>query len=203
MPLAGWLCERIGSRRVTVAALVGGSALALPRFAGQRPRRTRCGPLRLRRGLRRDQRVGERARARARATVRALDPLLVPRRLQRRRARRRWPRRARSRARDRAARALRSRSRSCSPWVPSREDVGCCRAEADDSGPHAPSSARPRVLLVLGAAAFFTLLAEGAAADWSAVYLSDSLGATAAVAALGVHGLLARHGGEPAASATA
>ena len=43
----------------------------------------------------------------------------------------------------------------------------------------------PRALLVLGAAAFFTLLAEGAAADWSAVYLSDSLGASAAVAALG------------------
>jgi HAD superfamily hydrolase (TIGR01509 family) len=46
----------------------------------------------------------------------------------------------------------------------------------------------PRPLLVLGAAAFFTLLAEGAAADWSAVYLSDSLGATAAVAALGYTG---------------
>ncbi len=46
----------------------------------------------------------------------------------------------------------------------------------------------PRSLLVLGAAAFFTLLAEGAAADWSAVYLSHSLGATAAVAALGYTG---------------
>ena len=46
----------------------------------------------------------------------------------------------------------------------------------------------PRALLVLGAAAFFTLLAEGAAADWSAVYLSDSLGASAAVAALGYTG---------------
>lgn len=45
--------------------------------------------------------------------------------------------------------------------------------------------ARPsRALLVLGAAAFCTLLAEGAAADWSAVYLSHSLGAAAAVAAL-------------------
>ena len=46
----------------------------------------------------------------------------------------------------------------------------------------------PRTLLVLGAAAFFTLLAEGAAVDWSAVYLSQSLGATAAVAALGYTG---------------
>jgi HAD superfamily hydrolase (TIGR01509 family) len=46
----------------------------------------------------------------------------------------------------------------------------------------------PRSLLVLGAAAFVTLLAEGAAADWSAVYLTDSVGATAAVAALGYAG---------------
>jgi MFS family permease len=46
----------------------------------------------------------------------------------------------------------------------------------------------PRVLLVLGLAAFFTLLAEGAAADWSAVYLSGSVGAGAAVAALGYTG---------------
>jgi MFS family permease len=42
----------------------------------------------------------------------------------------------------------------------------------------------PRPLLLLGAAAFFTLLAEGAAADWSAVYLSRSLEASAAAAAL-------------------
>ena len=41
---------------------------------------------------------------------------------------------------------------------------------------------------MLGAAAFFTLLGEGAAADWSAVYLSDSVGATAAVAALAYTG---------------
>jgi MFS family permease len=43
----------------------------------------------------------------------------------------------------------------------------------------------PRALLVLGVAAFCTMLAEGAAADWSAVYLSHSLGSAAAVAALG------------------
>jgi HAD superfamily hydrolase (TIGR01509 family) len=43
----------------------------------------------------------------------------------------------------------------------------------------------PRVLLLLGVAAFFTLLAEGAAADWSAVYLDGSLGARAGAAALG------------------
>ena len=57
--------------------------------------------------------------------------------------------------------------------------------EADDREP-TPILARPqRSLLVLGAAAFFTLMAEGAAADWSAVYLSDSVGAGAAAAALG------------------
>jgi HAD superfamily hydrolase (TIGR01509 family) len=43
----------------------------------------------------------------------------------------------------------------------------------------------PRGLLLLGAAAFFTLLAEGSAVDWSAVYLSRSLEATAVAAALG------------------
>jgi HAD superfamily hydrolase (TIGR01509 family) len=46
----------------------------------------------------------------------------------------------------------------------------------------------PRPLLLLGAAAFFTLLAEGAAADWSAVYLSRSLGASAAAAGLAYSG---------------
>jgi MFS family permease len=42
-----------------------------------------------------------------------------------------------------------------------------------------------RALLVLGAAAFCCMLAEGAAVDWSAVYLSRSAGAGAAAAALG------------------
>jgi MFS family permease len=42
-----------------------------------------------------------------------------------------------------------------------------------------------RAMLVLGAAAFCCMLAEGAAVDWSAVYLSRSAGAGAAVAALG------------------
>jgi HAD superfamily hydrolase (TIGR01509 family) len=60
--------------------------------------------------------------------------------------------------------------------------------EADDPRPSPIFVRPPRVLLVLGAAAYFTLLAEGAAADWSAVYLSDSVGATAAVAALAYTG---------------
>src|SRR4029078_4491197 len=42
----------------------------------------------------------------------------------------------------------------------------------------------PRAILVPGAAAVCTMLAEGAAVDWSAVYLSRSFGATAGVAAL-------------------
>jgi HAD superfamily hydrolase (TIGR01509 family) len=46
----------------------------------------------------------------------------------------------------------------------------------------------PRALLVLGAVAFSTMLAEGAVADWSALYLSHSLEATAAVSALGYTG---------------
>jgi HAD superfamily hydrolase (TIGR01509 family) len=58
---------------------------------------------------------------------------------------------------------------------------------ADDRRP-TPVLVRPqRSVLVLGAAAFFTLLAEGAAADWSAVYLSD-LGAGAGMAALAYTG---------------
>jgi MFS family permease len=43
----------------------------------------------------------------------------------------------------------------------------------------------PRRLLALGALAFACLLIEGASADWSAVYLRDELGTTAAIAALG------------------
>ncbi len=43
----------------------------------------------------------------------------------------------------------------------------------------------PKAVLVLGLAAFCCFLAEGAAADWSAVYLSRSAGAGQAVAALG------------------
>jgi HAD superfamily hydrolase (TIGR01509 family) len=60
--------------------------------------------------------------------------------------------------------------------------------EADDPGPTPILARPPRALLLLGAAAFFTLLAEGAAIDWSAVYLESSVGATAAVAALGYTG---------------
>jgi MFS family permease len=50
----------------------------------------------------------------------------------------------------------------------------------------APRFARPqRNLLQLGAIAVCCLLAEGAAADWSAVFMHDSVGASAGVAAVG------------------
>jgi fucose permease len=42
-----------------------------------------------------------------------------------------------------------------------------------------------RRLVLLGALAFCCLLCEGAAADWSAIYIDDSLGSSAAVGALG------------------
>ena len=43
----------------------------------------------------------------------------------------------------------------------------------------------PAVVLLLAAIAFASMLCEGAAADWSAVYLRDSVGALPAIASLG------------------
>lgn len=54
-----------------------------------------------------------------------------------------------------------------------------------DAAPGGPSFARPtRALWALGVLAFCCLLAEGAAADWSAVYVEDALSAPAGQAAL-------------------
>jgi MFS family permease len=54
------------------------------------------------------------------------------------------------------------------------------------SGVSAPALAPPsRALLALGVLALLGLLAEGAMADWSAVYLHDTLGASPAFAAVG------------------
>jgi MFS family permease len=59
-------------------------------------------------------------------------------------------------------------------------------ADADAMGHAEPVFVRPpRRLLALGALGFACLLIEGASSDWSAVYLRDELGTTAAVAALG------------------
>ncbi len=55
-----------------------------------------------------------------------------------------------------------------------------------DAAPEGHSFARPsRALWALGVLAFCCLLAEGAAADWSAVYVEDALDAPAGQAALG------------------
>jgi MFS family permease len=56
--------------------------------------------------------------------------------------------------------------------------------EADDKAQSRTFARPPRAIFVLGAAAFCTMLAEGSSADWSAVYLSRSYAATAGVAAL-------------------
>ena len=54
-----------------------------------------------------------------------------------------------------------------------------------DAAPEGPAFAWPsRPLWALGLLAFCCLLAEGAAADWSAVYVDDSLDAPASQAAL-------------------
>ena len=70
------------------------------------------------------------------------------------------------------------------PWWRSPRRRTCCRAT-----PTRPPGGRlalpPRALWPLGLIAFCCMLAEGAAADWSAVYLHGPLGAGAGVAALG------------------
>jgi predicted MFS family arabinose efflux permease len=59
-------------------------------------------------------------------------------------------------------------------------------ARARDGG---PMLARPtKGLAALGALAFCVLLAEGSVADWSAVYLRESVGTSEAVAAAGLAG---------------
>jgi len=63
--------------------------------------------------------------------------------------------------------------------LPNRADAAPRRARRE---PLPPGLARR--LAVLGALAFACLLCEGAAADWSALYVDRSLGASAAVAAL-------------------
>lgn len=65
------------------------------------------------------------------------------------------------------------------------------RLPGDDVNGRAPGTAHvplrrwPRTVVRLGAIAFASMLCEGAAADWSAVYLRDSLQAEPVVASLG------------------
>jgi MFS family permease len=64
---------------------------------------------------------------------------------------------------------------------------------ADAPHERPPGAARqgrrvPAAMVLLGAVAFASMLCEGAAADWSSVYLRDSLGAAGAVTGLGFTG---------------
>jgi MFS family permease len=69
--------------------------------------------------------------------------------------------------------------------APSDEQGRGSAGAKPDSIPPRGMFARPsRPLLALGLLAFCCLLAEGAAADWSAVYLDDTLGTDKALAAL-------------------
>jgi hypothetical protein len=56
--------------------------------------------------------------------------------------------------------------------------------DADDRAQSRTFVRPPKAIFVLGAAAFCSMLAEGATADWSAVYLHRSFAASAGVAAL-------------------
>jgi hypothetical protein len=187
MPVAGWLCERIGSRRVTIAALLGGgAALFLASLAGGLGGVAAAlfafgagfGALNVSanaQGLAVERLYGRSIFSSFHAAFSAgglagagLGALAAGMGL--------GPRtHFGAVALAIAAAGIAGGHRLLAP-------------AADDSGPTRTLVRPPRPLLVLGAAAFFTLLAEGAAADWSAVYLSQSLGATAGVAALGYTG---------------
>jgi MFS family permease len=189
MPLVGWLGGRIGSRRITVAALIGGSAaLVTVSFAsglaglaaGLLLFGAAFGAINVAanaQGVALERRygrsilssfhaafsVGGLAGAGFGAVVAGLD--------------------VGTRAHFAAlGLALGMGALVGGRWLLPAEPDGQAAA------PHPGRPRLPRPLLVLGVAAFFTLLAEGAAVDWSAVYLSQSLGTTAAVAALGYTG---------------
>ena len=187
MPLAGWLCERIGSRRVTTAALLSGAAsLFLASLAGGLGGLAAAlfafgagfGAINVSanaQGLALERLYGRSilssfhaafssgalagAGLGALAAATGIGPRMHFGTL----------------ALALVAVALAAGHRLLPP-------------AADDPRPARTFVRPPRALVALGAAAFFTLLAEGAAADWSAVYLSHSLGATAAVAALAYTG---------------
>ncbi len=185
MPFAGWVCERAGSRIVSVAALVAGSAslvlaalasglgeLAAALFGfgagfGAVNVAINAQGLALERLYGRTILSSFHAAFSAGALAGAGLGALV------------------------AAAGIAPRAAFRISRAHPRRRCSCGRASAPPAGPQraAPprrsSFARRGSLLVLGAAAFFTLLAEGAVADWSAVYLSHSLGTSAALAALG------------------
>ena len=114
------------------------------------------------------------------------DPRQLPRGVLDRRPRRRRARRARGGRRPRRARAARARGGRLGRDRPDVVAALPRRRRRRASGRAEPVFVRPpRKLLALGALAFACLLIEGASADWSAVYLRDELGTTAAIAAIG------------------
>ena len=186
MPVAGWLCTRIGSRRVLVGSLAGGSAAlvaasfatglgglaaSLAAFGGGFGATNVSANVQ---GLALEHRYGRSILSSFHAAFSTGGLLgaglgaLV------------------------AAAGVGTRVHLVAVALvlaPVAVALGRLLLPPDPGDPARPVFVRPpRVLLVLGAAAYCTLLAEGAAADWSAVYLSRSLGATAALAALGYAG---------------
>ena len=188
MPVAGRLCERVGSRSITVAGLLlgGGSLVAASVATGLVGLSAALFGFGAGFGA-----INVAVNAQGVALERVADRSILSSfhaafsagglvgagtAARRRRSRRRRP----------AAlhRALRRPRR-----VRARRRPAICSRPRPTTGSRrrAPRSAfarPPRAILVLGAAAFCTMLAEGAAVDWSAVYLSRSFGAAAGVAAL-------------------
>jgi hypothetical protein len=187
MPLAGWLVERVGGRRVTIAALVGASASLAVAPLARGPAGLAAALFAFGAGF---GAINVSANAQGLALERIYGRSILS------------SFHAAFSAGGLAGAGIGALAAGAgiAPGlhfagvalaVASVGVVGGARLPAPEagSGPRAPILVRPpRPLLVLGAAAFFTLLAEGAAADWSAVYLSHSLGATAAAAALGYTG---------------
>ena len=180
MPLAGRLCERIGSRPVTLAALLlgSGSLFAASLATGLAGLAAALFGFGAGFGA-----INVSANAQGLALERLSRPpdaLLLPRRVLGRRPRRRRARRARRRRCELGPRAHFAVVATALARDRPRGGRGSCSRPRPTTRPKSRTFARPpRAIVVLGAAAFCTMLAEGAAADWSAVYLSHSFGAAA------------------------
>ena len=81
-------------------------------------------------------------------------------------------------------------------WLPLNAGPTQTVANSRDETPRSPrrrgvAKALPMPVLLLGAVGFACLLGEGAAADWSATYLRESVGTSAGLAAVGYAGFSA------------
>lgn len=70
------------------------------------------------------------------------------------------------------------------PLLPHEEPVRVATADGASTRPSARATYLNPALLLLGGIAFIGMLGEGAATDWSAVYLRDTLGTSSVIAAL-------------------